>query len=274
MSFIRAGGFKGDGVKILQTNSSNQSAAHRPPLEGKIAVVTGGTRGIGAAIVRRLAHDGAAVAFTYATSEPRAHGLQLEIEELGGRCLPIKADSSSASTLQEAVRNAALTLGGLDIFVSNAGIFKTGLIDQFALEDLDSMIAINIRGVFVGIQSAVKEMRDGGRIITIGSSAANRIAFPGTCAYSMTKAAIQGLVRGLAVDLASRSITVNNVQPGPVATDINPTEGPEADLLQNMIPLGRYGTSEEVASLVAYLSTTDAAFVTGASLTVDGGYGI
>jgi 3-oxoacyl-[acyl-carrier protein] reductase len=165
-------------------------------------------------------------------------------------------------------------LGGLDIFVSNARIFKVGLVDEFPLEDLDRLIAVNVRAVFVRIQAAVREMRDGGRVITIGSSAANRIAFPGISVYSMTKAAIQGLVRGLAVDLAPRAITVNNVQPGPIATEINPASGPEAELLQRMILLGRYGTDEEVASLVAYLSTSNAAFVTGASITIDGGYGI
>lgn len=261
-------------MNTLQVNIPEEIRSSGRPLEGKLAIVTGGSRGIGAGIVRRLVRDGAAVAFTYATSESKAQQLQIEIERLGGQSLAIKADSSSPSVLKRAVRDAVSALGGLDIFVSNAGIFKVGLVDQLSLDDFDRQVAINIRAVFVGIQSAVKEMRDGGRIITIGSSAANRIAFPGISVYSMTKAAIQGLVRGLAVDLASRAITVNNVQPGPIATDINPTEGPEADLLHSMIPLGRYGTDEEVASLVAYLSTRDAAFVTGASLTVDGGYGI
>ncbi|HYI93591.1 MAG TPA: SDR family oxidoreductase [Bryobacteraceae bacterium] len=261
-------------MNTLVANGSGEIQGVPRPLDGKIAVVTGGSRGIGAGIVRRLARDGAVVAFTYATSESQAQEPQLDVERLGGRSLAIKADSSSPSTLTEAVGDAALTLGGLDIFVSNAGIFKIGLVHQFALEDLDQLIALNIRAAFVGIQSAVKEMRDGGRIITIGSSAANRIAFPGISAYSMTKAAIQGLVRGLAVDLASRGITVNNVQPGPIATDINPTEGPEAEMLQRMIPLGRYGRDEEVASLVAYLSTRESSFITGANLTVDGGYGI
>jgi 3-oxoacyl-[acyl-carrier protein] reductase len=261
-------------VNTLVANGSGEIQAVRRPLDGKIAVVTGGSRGIGAGIVRRLARDGAVVAFTYATSDSKPQELQLDVERLGGRSLAIKADSSSPSTLTEAVGDAALTLGGLDIFVSNAGIFKIGLVHQFALEDLDQLIALNIRAAFVGIQSAVKVMRDGGRIITIGSSAANRIAFPGISAYSMTKAAIQGLVRGLAVDLASRGITVNNVQPGPIATDINPKEGPEAEMLQSMIPLGRYGRDEEVASLVAYLSTRDSSFITGANLNVDGGYGL
>jgi 3-oxoacyl-[acyl-carrier protein] reductase len=261
-------------VQTLEGNSCEDLRVYRRPLDGKTALITGGSRGIGAGIVRRLAGDGAAVAFTYSASEAKARQLEQEVESLGGRTLALKADSSSDSTLREAVRNAAEMLGGLDIFVSNAGIFKVGLVDEFPLEELDRLIAMNVRAVFVGIQAAVKEMRDGGRVITIGSSAANRIAFPGISAYSMTKAAIQGLVRGLAVDLAPRAITVNNVQPGPIATEINPVSGPEADSLQKMILLRRYGTDEEVASVVAYLSTAGAAFVTGASITVDGGYGI
>lgn len=261
-------------MQALQVNTFEDRRANYRPLEGRIALVTGGSRGIGAAIVRRLARDGAAVAFTYSTSGTKASDLRIALEGSGARSLAIKADSSSASRLKEAVQEAANTFGGLDIFISNAGIFRVGVVDQFPLEDLDQMMATNVRAAFVGIQAAIKRMRDGGRIITIGSSAANRIAFPGISAYSMTKAALQGLVRGLAVDLAPRRITVNNVQPGPIATDINPSSGSEAELLQRMILLGRYGTEDEVASMVAYLCTSDAAFVTGANLTVDGGYGI
>lgn len=242
------------------------------PLAGKVAMVTGGSRGIGAEIVRRLARDGAAVAFTFATSADKAQSLQREIEEAGGRCLAIKADSAVAPELQAAVRKASSSFGGLDIFVSNAGIFDVGLLENVTLEAFDRIVQINIRATFVGIQAAAKEMREGGRVIVIGSSAADRIAFPGHSVYSMTKAALQGLVRGLATELASRAITVNNVQPGPIATEINPTEGADAERLRSLIPLGRYGTSEEIASFVAYLSVADASFVTGANLNVDGGY--
>jgi 3-oxoacyl-[acyl-carrier protein] reductase len=237
-------------------------------------MVTGGSRGIGAAIVRRLACDGCAVAFTYASSEAQAQDLQSSLEKSGLRCLALKADSASPEQLQAAVQEARDTLGPLDIFVNNAGILSVGLIDEFALDELDRLLNVNVRAVYIGIQAAVKAMRDGGRVITIGSSAANRIAFPGISAYSMTKAALQGLVRGLASDLAPRAITVNNVQPGPIGTEINPHDGPTADLLKNMILLKRYGTEEEVASLVGYLCTPEASFVTGASLTVDGGFGI
>lgn len=261
-------------MQTIEQTSGEDRLSGSQPLSGKTALITGGSRGIGAAIVRRLARDGASVAFTFAASEARANEVAEDVTSLGGRALAFKADSGSPSVLTRAVRDAASTLGGIDIFVSNAGVFKVGLIDEFPLADLDQLIALNIRAVFVGVQAAVKEMKDGGRVIAIGSSAANRIAYPGISAYAMTKAAIQGLVRGLAVDLAPRAITVNNVQPGPIATDINPASGPEAESLQKMTLLRRYGTDEEVASLVAYLAHPDAAFVTGASITVDGGYAI
>jgi 3-oxoacyl-[acyl-carrier protein] reductase len=243
-------------------------------LEGKIALVTGGSRGIGAAVVRRLVRDGASVAFTYVASEDRAKLLESEVSALGGRSLAMRADSASAAMLQGAIDHAVDTFGGLDLFVSNAGIFRVGKVEEFSIEEFDQMVAINLRAAFVGIQAAVRRMRSGGRVITVGSSVANRITLPGASVYSMTKAALQGLVRGLAVDLAPRAITVNNVQPGPIATDINPVNGTDAaESLQRMIPLGRYGTDEEVASMVAYLCTAEAGFVTGTSLTIDGGYG-
>jgi len=244
------------------------------PLQNKSALVTGGSRGIGAGIVRRLARDGAVVTFTYVASEQRAKLLEQEVASFGGKALPIRADSTSDTMLQGAIDYAADTVGSLDIFVSNAGIFKVGTVEEFTVEEFDRMVAINLRSAFVGIQGALRRMQNGGRVITIGSSVANRVTFPGASVYCMTKAALQGLVRGLAVDVAPRAITVNNVQPGPIATDINPADGTgAAEDLQRMIPLGRYGTDEEIASMVAYLCSTQAGFVTGASLTADGGYG-
>lgn len=246
----------------------------RPTLAGKTALVTGGSRGIGAAIVRRLAQEGASVAFTYASSAGPADALRAEVAALDVSSFALKADSASVAALQQAVAEAADRLGGLDIFVNNAGILRVASVEAVTLEDLEQLMAVNIRAAYLGVQSAVKRMRDGGRVIVIGSSAAERIAFPGISAYSMTKAALQGMVRGMAVDLAPRRITVNNVQPGPIATDINPAEGETAELLQNMILLKRYGTDVEVASMVAYLASPEAGFITGANLTVDGGYSV
>ena len=236
---------------------------------GKVALVTGGSRGIGAGIVRRLAVDGAGVAFTYATSGAKAQELVREVEASGGNAIAFKADSGSAEELQNVVNQTVSKLGSLDIFVSNAGILKIALLDQFTLEDFDQMLAVNVRAAFVGIQAAARDMKDGGRIITIGSNTAIRTAFPGASVYTMTKSALTGLVRGAAIDLAPRSITVNNVQPGPTATDMN---SDRVDLIKPLIPLKRMGDVSEIAGLVAYLASEEAGFITGASLTIDGGY--
>ena len=236
---------------------------------GKVALVTGGSRGIGAGIVRRLAVDGAGVAFTYATSGAKAQELVREVEASGGNAIAFKADSGSAEELQNVVNQTVSKLGSLDIFVSNAGILKIALLDQFTLEDFDQMLAVNVRAAFVGIQAAARNMKDGGRIITIGSNTAIRTAFPGASVYTMTKSALTGLVRGAAIDLAPRSITVNNVQPGPTATDMNSAR---VDLIKPLIPLKRMGDVSEIAGLVAYIASEEAGFITGASLTIDGGY--
>jgi 3-oxoacyl-[acyl-carrier protein] reductase len=236
---------------------------------GKVALVTGGSKGIGAGIVRRLARDGASVAFTYSRSEEKALQLVGEIESAGGKALALKADSASAKELRAAVARTREVLGTLDIFVSNAGILTRGTIDTYSLEDFDRMVAINVRAAFVGIQAAAQEMRNGGRIVLIGSNTAVRTAFPGASVYSMTKAALVGLVRGAAIDLAPRAITVNNVQPGPTATDMS---SPHSELVKPFIPLKRMGEVSEVASFVSYLASEEAGFITGASLTIDGGY--
>ena len=245
------------------------AATQAKSFKGKVALVTGGSRGIGAGIVRRLASDGASVAFTYSNSEEKALQLVREIESLGGKALALKADSAYAEELQSAVIKATESLGPLDIFVSNAGILMRGTIDTYSLEDFDRMVAINIRAAFIGIQAAARKMKDGGRIIVIGSNTAIRTAFPGGSIYSMTKAALTGLVRGAAIDLAPRAITVNNVQPGPTATDMTSAL---AEMVKPLIPLKRMGDISEIASFVSYLASEEAGFITGASLTIDGGY--
>ena len=237
--------------------------------EGKVALITGGAKGIGAGIVRRLASEGAKVALTYSSSAAAADKLVAELKSAGLTVLALKADSASAEELQNAVAQATNSLGKLDIFVSNAGIFIQGTVGQYKMDDLDRMLAVNVRGAFVGIQAASTRMNDGGRIVVIGSNAAVRSGFPGTSVYAMTKAALTGLVRGAAIDLAPRRITVNNVQPGPTATDMLK---PFAEQVKKLIPLNRLGDSADIAGFVAYLASDEAGFITGASLTIDGGF--
>lgn len=239
---------------------------------GRVALVTGGSRGIGAAIVRRLAADGAQVFFTYARSANAARALESAVAEAGGRATGLTADSADPQALRRAVDLAAGLSGRLDIVVNSAGILQHGTVDTVALEDFDRIVAVNVRGAFVLAQAAAPHMGAGGRIVTVGSIAAARTAFPGASLYGMTKAAVAALVRGLAIDLAPRGITVNNVQPGPTTTDMNPADSPYRDQLLQMLPLRRMGTPEEVAAVVAFLASEEAGFVTGASYTVDGGY--
>jgi 3-oxoacyl-[acyl-carrier protein] reductase len=241
-------------------------------LTGKVALVTGGSRGIGAAIATRLARDGAAIAITYASAQQKANEVVDAIEAAGGRALAMRADSADATAVKSAVAETVRTLGRLDVLVTNAGITVVAPLESFSLDDFDRMVAVNVRGVFVAIQEASRHMGAGSRIITIGSVNADRISFPGGGVYAMTKAAVAGLIRGLARDLGPRGITINNVQPGPVDTDMNPADGPFSEHLKGLTALGRYAQGEEIAGLVAYLASPDAGFVTGASLTIDGGY--
>lgn len=241
-------------------------------LDGKAALVTGGSRGIGAAIVKRLAADGAAVAFTYVSAPQKAEAVAGEITAAGGRAVAIRADGADAEAVRAAVTQTVSTLGRLDILVNNAGIAVISPVDQFSLEDFDRMVAVNVRAVFVAAQEAARHMEAGGRIITIGSVNADRMPFAGGAVYAMTKAAVAGLTRGLARDLGSRGITVNTVQPGPVDTDMNPSEGEFAELMKSWLAVGRYGHAAEIAGMVAYLASPEAAYVTGASLTIDGGF--
>ncbi len=242
-------------------------------LDGKAALVTGGGRGIGAAIARRLAADGAAVAITYVSSPDRAEAVVKEIEARGGKALAIHAPAQDAAAVTAAVHQAAEAFGRLDILVNNAGIGAFKTIDDLTLEEFDDVFAVNVRAVFVATQAALKHIGDGGRIITIGSINADRMPFPGGAAYGATKAAVQGLTRGWARDLGPRGITVNVVQPGPVDTELNPAEGPFADILKPLMAIPRYAESDDVAGLVAYLAGPESRFVTGAALDVDGGFG-
>jgi 3-oxoacyl-[acyl-carrier protein] reductase len=241
------------------------------PLAGKAALVTGGSAGIGAAIVRRLANDGAAVAFTYAAAADKAQALVKEVGAAGGRVFAIKADSAEPEAVRKAVSQTVEELGGLDILVNNAGILMLGVIDDYALADFDRMVAVNVRAVFVAVQAAIPHLREGGRIISTGSVNADRAGFPGASVYSMTKAALAGLTRGLARDLAPRGITVNVIQPGPTATDINDNDEMRARI-RPLLAIGRLGEDTEVASLVAYLARPETSFVTGSAITIDGGY--
>jgi 3-oxoacyl-[acyl-carrier protein] reductase len=241
-------------------------------LENKIALVTGGSRGIGAAIVKRLASEGAHVALTYVSKRDQADETAKRARALGVQALAIQADNLDAKAVVSAVEQTVRELGGIDILVNNAGIAVIVPIDDFRLEDFDRMVAVNLRAVFVAAQAAVKHMKTGGRIITIGSCNADRMPFVGGSVYAMSKAALVGLVKGLARDLGKRGITINNVQPGPVDTDLNPATGEFADTLRKLMALPRYGAADEIAALVAYLAGPEAGFVTGASLTIDGGF--
>ncbi len=240
-------------------------------LQGRRAIVTGGSRGIGAAIVRRLAAEGASVAFTYAASRDAATALVADIEAGGGRALGLHADSADVGALQEAIRSGVAWLGGLDILVNNAGILLHGGVDTYSLDDFERMFAVNVRAVFVGVQAASVHLGDGGRIVTVGSVTADRTGFPGASVYSMTKGAVASLTRGLARDFGPRGITVNTVEPGPTATDMNAAPG-LLDRLAPMMALGRVGKDVEIANLVAWLASPESSYVTGAALTVDGGY--
>jgi 3-oxoacyl-[acyl-carrier protein] reductase len=241
-------------------------------LKHKCALVTGGSRGIGAAIVKRLASEGADVAFTYNSSPDQANEIVQESQAQGVRTFAIQADSADASALVGAIERTVGELGGIDILVNSAGVATIAPIDDFTLADFDRTIAINVRAVFVATQAAVKHMKAGGRIINIGSTNAERMPFAGGGIYAMSKSALQGLVKGLAHDLGPRGITINNVQPGPIATDMNPPEGEFAEMLKKLVAVPRYGTVEEVAGMVAYLAGPETGYITGASLMIDGGF--
>jgi 3-oxoacyl-[acyl-carrier protein] reductase len=242
------------------------------PLTGRRALVTGASRGIGAEIVRRLAADGAAVAFTYGSSGADAEKVVADVEANGGTAVAIQADSGDAEQVARAIDETVAKLGGLDILVNNAGVAYMGDVESFTMEQFDRLVAINIRGAFAAIQRALPHLGTTGRIVNIGSINADRVPGPGLSIYAMSKAAVAGLTRALARDLGPRGITVNNVQPGPIATDMNPEVGEFADSLREVMALGRYGQPRDIASVVSFLAGPEAAYVTGANWNVDGGF--
>jgi 3-oxoacyl-[acyl-carrier protein] reductase len=242
------------------------------PLTGRRALVTGGSRGIGAEIVRRLAADGAAVAFTYGASAAEAETLVAEVAANSGTAVAIQADSADALQVAKSVDDTVSKLGGLDILVNNAGVAYIADAGSFTLEQFDRSVAINVRGAFVAIQRALPHLGESGRIINIGSINADRVPGPGLSVYAMTKGAVAGLTRGLARELGPRGITVNNIQPGPIATDMNPEEGEFADSMRQVMALGRYGQPRDIASAVSYLAGPESGYITGANWNVDGGF--
>jgi 3-oxoacyl-[acyl-carrier protein] reductase len=240
-------------------------------LEGKIALVTGGSRGIGAAIAKRLAADGADLAITYSKGADAAASVVKEIERAGRKAIAIQADAADADAVVAAVEDTVETFGRLDILVNNAGTAIPKTFEETTLEEMDRVIDINVRGVFVATQAALKHMQSGGRIITIGSSVGERVLVPGLVPYSATKGAVKIFTQSLSREVGSRGITVNNVQPGPIDTDLNPATGDWAIPQKAATALDRYGRVEEVAALVAFVAGPESSYITGANLTVDGG---
>jgi 3-oxoacyl-[acyl-carrier protein] reductase len=240
-------------------------------LSGKTALVTGGSRGIGAAIAKRLAADGASVALTYTKGRDAAVAVVKEIERAGGRAIAVQADAADADAVKAAVEKTVATFGRLDVLVNNAGTAIPKQFEETTLEELDRVIDINVRGTFVATQAALKHMRDGGRIIMIGSSVGERMMVPGLVPYAATKGAVKMFTQGLSREVGGRGITVNNIQPGPIDTDLNPAAGDWAVPQLANTALKRYGQVDDVAAVVAFVAGPEASYITGANLTVDGG---
>jgi 3-oxoacyl-[acyl-carrier protein] reductase len=240
-------------------------------LAEKVVLVTGGSRGIGAAIAKRLAADGARVAITYAKDARAASDVIKAIELDGGKAVAIQADAVDVAAVRGAVEKTVATFGQLDILVNNAGTAIPKPFEETTLEEMDRVIDINVRGVFVATQAALKHMKSGGRIITIGSAVGERVATPGLVSYAGTKAAVKMFAQALAREIGSRGITVNNVQPGPIDTDLNPASGDWAVPQKAATALNRYGHPDEIAAMVAFIAGPESSYITGANLTVDGG---
>src|SRR6202011_3099519 len=240
-------------------------------LNKKVALVTGGSRGIGAAIAKRLAADGADVAITYSKGADAAASVVKEIERAGGKALAIQADAADARAIKDAVEKTVSTFGGIDVLVNNAGTVVPKRFEDTTLEELDRLFDINVRGALIATQAALKHMKSGGRIIMIGSCVGERMMTPGLVPYSATKGAVKMFTQGLSREVGKRGITVNNIQPGPIDTDLNPAAGDWAAPQKANTALNRYGSVDEVAALVAFVAGPEASYITGANLTVDGG---
>jgi 3-oxoacyl-[acyl-carrier protein] reductase len=240
-------------------------------LSNKTALVTGGSRGIGAAIARRLTADGASVAITYTKGAEAAQSVVKGIEKAGGKAIAIQADATDAPAVIAAVEKAVATFGRLDVLVNNAGTAIPKPFEEAPLEEIDRMIDINVRGVFIATQAALKHLKDGGRIINIGSCVGERMMTPGLVAYAATKGAVKMFTQGLARELGGRAITVNNIQPGPIDTELNPAASEWATPQIANTALNRYGSVDDVAALVSFVAGPESSYITGANLTVDGG---
>ncbi|MCC3653852.1 3-oxoacyl-ACP reductase FabG [Streptomyces sp. S07_1.15] len=241
-------------------------------LEGKAAVITGGSRGIGAAVALRLAEEGADVLLTYENSAERAAEVVERIKAVGRRAVAVRADSAVPEALTAVVDEAAATFGRLDILVNNAAVFLVAPLEELVAAEIDRTLAVNVRAPFAASRAAVRHMDRGGRIISIGSNIADRAVFPGLALYSMSKTALVGMTKGLARELGPRGITVNLVHPGPTDTDTNPADGPNSGTIAGFTALGRYAEAAEIAATVAHLASPDGAYITGASIHVDGGF--
>ena len=246
-------------------------STNEKPLEGKVALVTGGSRGIGAEIAKRLAGDGASVALTYSKGTDAASSVVREIERGGGKAIAFQADAADADAVRNAVQKTVATFDRLDVLVNNAGTAIPKPFEEATLEEMDRVIDINIRGVFVATQAALKHMHEGGRIISIGSAVGERVAAPGLVPYAGTKGAVKMFTQALAREIGNRGITVNNVQPGPIDTELNPATGDWAVPQKAATALNRYGRVDEIAAMVAFVAGPEASYITGSNLTVDGG---
>jgi NAD(P)-dependent dehydrogenase (short-subunit alcohol dehydrogenase family) len=240
--------------------------------EGRVALVTGGSRGIGAAVALRLAEEGADVVLTYEHAAEHAVRVVERIQAAGRWARAVRTDSADPAALTAAVDEAAAVFGGLDILVNNAGVFLVGALEAMGPAEIDRTLAVNVRAPFVASRAAVRHMGRGGRIISIGSNVADRAVFPGLALYSMSKTALVGMTKGLARELGPRGVTVNLVHPGPTDTDTNPADGPDAEVIAGFTALGRYAQAAEIAATVAHLASADGSYITGASIHVDGGF--